>query len=186
MLTVKRKQQAAQAMQALIDATTAGGHTLALDATHSITFQGVDVQQLNASNDFILTHAHAWSGRSDFAETRRASRRLFFRADRWVQTNNWLYTVAACARRGADLQWARRHLAHRTDAHRVEGGARRLPQHVLGHRSVQRHEQHSDAHRLDVHARDLRPGASQPQRVDAGGLAVCSPPACTGRSLSST
>ena len=45
-------------MQALIDATTAGSHTLALDATHSITFQGVDVHQLNASNDFILTHAH--------------------------------------------------------------------------------------------------------------------------------
>jgi Cadherin-like domain len=52
------QQQAAQAMQALIDATTAGSHTLALDASHSITFQGVDVHQLNASNDFILTHAH--------------------------------------------------------------------------------------------------------------------------------
>ncbi|MFZ0125037.1 MAG: hypothetical protein WAL48_12735, partial [Xanthobacteraceae bacterium] len=52
------QSQAAQAMQALIDATTAGSHTLALDATHSITFQGVDVHQLNATNDFILTHAH--------------------------------------------------------------------------------------------------------------------------------
>ena len=56
------QSQAAQALQAIIDATTAGGHTLAFDATHSITFQGVDVQQLNASNDFILTHAHAVVG----------------------------------------------------------------------------------------------------------------------------
>ena len=52
------QQQAAQALQALIDATMAGSHTLALDASHAITFQGVDVHQLNATNDFILTHAH--------------------------------------------------------------------------------------------------------------------------------
>jgi VCBS repeat-containing protein len=52
------QQQAAQALQSLIDATTAGSHTLALDASHTVTFQGVDVHQLNASNDFILTHAH--------------------------------------------------------------------------------------------------------------------------------
>jgi Cadherin-like/Cadherin-like domain len=52
------QQQAAQALQQLIDATTAGSHALAVDASHTITFQGVDVHQLNATNDFILTHAH--------------------------------------------------------------------------------------------------------------------------------
>jgi hypothetical protein len=56
------QSQAAQALQALIDATTAGSHTLALDASHVITFQGVDVHQLNATNDFILTHVHGTTG----------------------------------------------------------------------------------------------------------------------------
>jgi len=49
-------QQAAQALQSIIDATTPGAHDLTLAANDTITFAGIEVHQLSASNDFILSH----------------------------------------------------------------------------------------------------------------------------------
>jgi hypothetical protein len=49
-------QQAAQALQSIIDATTPGDHDLTLAANDTITFAGIEVHQLSASNDFILSH----------------------------------------------------------------------------------------------------------------------------------
>ncbi len=45
-----------QQLQHIIDATTPGDHTLTLAPGDSITFAGVDVHQLNANRDFILSH----------------------------------------------------------------------------------------------------------------------------------
>jgi Ca2+-binding RTX toxin-like protein len=45
-----------QQLQTIIDATTPGDHTLTLAANDTITFQAVDVHQLQASSDFILSH----------------------------------------------------------------------------------------------------------------------------------
>ena len=45
-----------QQLQQIIDATTPGDHTLALPDHTTITFAGVDVHQLNANKDFILSH----------------------------------------------------------------------------------------------------------------------------------
>ena len=45
-----------QQVQQIIDATTPGDHTLALAPNETITFAGVDVHQLNASQNFILSH----------------------------------------------------------------------------------------------------------------------------------
>jgi len=45
-----------QQLQQIIDATTPGDHTLALAPGESITFAGVDVHQLHANKDFILSH----------------------------------------------------------------------------------------------------------------------------------
>jgi Ca2+-binding RTX toxin-like protein len=46
----------AQQLQTIIDATTAGDHVLTVAANDTITLQGVDVHQLQASSDFILSH----------------------------------------------------------------------------------------------------------------------------------
>ena len=48
-----------QQLQTIIDATTAGDHALTVAANDTITFQGVDVHQLQASIDFILSHGGA-------------------------------------------------------------------------------------------------------------------------------
>ena len=45
-----------QQLQTIIDATTPGDHALTLAANDTITFQAVDVHQLQASSDFILSH----------------------------------------------------------------------------------------------------------------------------------
>jgi Ca2+-binding RTX toxin-like protein len=45
-----------QQLQTIIDATTPSEHTLTVAANDTITFQGVDVHQLQASSDFILSH----------------------------------------------------------------------------------------------------------------------------------
>ena len=45
-----------QQLQTIINATTPDDHTLTFAAHTTITFQGVDVHQLQASSDFILSH----------------------------------------------------------------------------------------------------------------------------------